>query len=419
MGNIIDLLVPDIGDFAEVPVVEIMVQLGEVLTPDTAVVTLESDKASMEVPAEVAGVVTEILVAEGDLVSEGSLLLRYEEGEGLKGEDSGVVPDKILKQKMVEVQVIKEQVNPLQQSVSVQPEKDTRRTNHGPAGPAVRRLARELGVKLADVSGSGAKGRLQKEDIRAYVKRVMLSGGPQKASYEEPIIDFSDFGPIETSPLSRIQRISGPQLAKNWAAIPHVTSFDEADITEIEAFRRQLNQEQPVKLTLLPFMIKAVQNTLQVLPQLNSSLQAGQLIIKKYYHIGFAVDTPGGLLVPVIRDVDKKGLVQIATEVSELALLAREGKLKAEHMQGGTFTISSLGSVGGTHFTPIINAPEVAILALGRSSIKPQWNGSEFIPRQILPLSLSWDHRALDGVTASRFNVHLCRVLADFRRVVL
>ncbi|WP_136808663.1 2-oxo acid dehydrogenase subunit E2 [Desulfosediminicola flagellatus] len=419
MGNIIDLLVPDIGDFAEVPVVEIMVQLGEVLTPDTAVVTLESDKASMEVPAEVTGVVTEILVAEGDLVSEGSLLLRYEKGEGLRGEDSVVEPDKILKQKIVEVQVIKEQTNPLQQSVSVQPEKEKMSMNHGPAGPAVRRLARELGVKLADVSGSGPKGRLQKEDIRAYVKRVMQSGGPQKASYEEPIIDFSAFGPIETSPLSRIQRISGPQLAKNWAAIPHVTSFDEADITEIEAFRRELNQEQPVKLTLLPFMIKAVQNTLQVLPQLNSSLQGGQLIIKKYYHIGFAVDTPGGLLVPVIRDVDKKGLVQIATEVSELALLAREGKLKAEHMQGGTFTISSLGSVGGTHFTPIINAPEVAILALGRSSIKPQWKGSEFIPRQILPLSLSWDHRALDGVTASRFNVHLCRVLADFRRVVL
>ncbi len=283
----------------------------------------------------------------------------------------------------------------------------------------MRRLARELGVNLKDVTGSGPKGRLQKEDIRAYVKKVMQSGGVQKAVCEEPAIDFSLFGPVESRPLSRIQKISGPQLARNWAAIPHVTSFDEADITGIEAFRKELNQEQSVKLTLLPFMIKAVQTSLQAFPQLNSSLQGGELIVKKYYHIGFAVDTPGGLLVPVIRDVDKKGLVQIATEIGELVVLAREGKLKPEQMQGGTFTISSLGSVGGTYFTPVINAPEVGILALGRSSIQPHWNGSEFIPRRMLPLSLSWDHRALDGVTASQFNVNLCKVLADFRRVVL
>lgn len=421
MGQYIELLVPDIGDFSEVPIVEIMVQPGDLLTPDTPVVTLESDKASMEVPAEIEGVVKEILAAEGDCVSEGSVLLRYEKGEGLRGENPIEKTETKAETKVEKVQEIEEKVVPVKPSVIalVEAEKKSRKNSHGPAGPAVRRLARELGVNLADVSGSGPKGRLQKDDVRAYIKKVMQSGGPQKAEYEEPVIDFSAFGPIKSCPLSRIQKISGPQLARNWAAIPHVTSFDEADITEIEDFRRQLNQEQPVKLTLLPFMIKAVQKTLQAYPQLNSSLQGGELIIKKYYHIGFAVDTPGGLLVPVIRDVDTKGLVQIAIEMGELALLAREGKLKPEQMQGGTFTISSLGSVGGTHFTPVINAPEVGILALGRSSTKPHWNGSEFIPRQILPLSLSWDHRALDGVTASRFNVHLCGILADFRRVVL
>lgn len=414
MGQSTDLLVPDIGDFQDVPIVELLVKVGDALTPDTAVVTIESDKASMEIPAEVEGVIYEILVQEGDTVSEGTILLRY--NGATEGNDAPVAEmvksqPEVRQPKFAATSVVPPAAKA---ELHVKEQKTT-----GPAAPSVRRLARELGVDLSDVTGSGSKGRLRKEDIQAYVKRMMQAGGQQRAAWEEPEIDFSVFGPIEVQPLGRIQKLSGSQLARNWAAIPHVTSFDEAEITTLDEFRRQLNQEQPVKLTLLPFMIKAAQYTLQSFPLLNSSLQGGQLIIKNYYHIGFAVDTPNGLLVPVIRDVDSKGVVQIASEVAELAAVARKGRLKPEQMQGGTFTISSLGSIGGTHFTPIINAPEVAILALGRTSIQPVWDGSQFLPRLILPLSLSWDHRVLDGVTASRFNAQLCRVLADFRRVIL
>jgi pyruvate dehydrogenase E2 component (dihydrolipoamide acetyltransferase) len=416
MEKIYDLLVPDIGDFKNVPIVELLVKEGDRLTGDMAVVTLESDKASMEVPAEVEGTVIEIMVQEGDAVSEGSLLLRYSgeeyDSQSVKNDcKRSVLPD------IAVTAALQPEPGPLAaESLLVQGISSKRIC---PSSPSVRRLARELGVDIADVTGTGSKGRLKKDDIYAYVKAMMKCGSPLKVTEAEAQIDFSVYGSVRKQPLNRIQKISGSQLARNWAAIPHVTSFDEADISDIETFRRQLNQEQEVKLTLLPFLIKAAQHTLQAFPQLNSSLQGEQLIIKEYYHIGFAVDTPGGLLVPVIRDVDRKGVLQIATEVSELAALGRNGKLKADHMQGGTFTISSLGSVGGTYFTPIINAPEVAILALGRSAMQPVWNGSEFIPKLILPLSLSWDHRAIDGVTASRFNTKLCSLLKDFRRVIL
>lgn len=420
MGKIVDMLVPDIGDFSDVPVIELLVAVGDELSPDTAVVTLESDKASMEVPSEVNGVVTEVVVQEGDIVSEGSVLLRYRLNRELTDIEPEMASADSSIPESVEVvkQVVARQVDVMSdEPVVVATGKKT--IPSGPASPAVRRLARELGVILSVVNGSGPKGRIRKDDIRTYVKQAMQEGGRVSSVRKEPYVDFSKFGEIIEKPLSRIQSISGSQLAGNWAAIPHVTSFDEADITDLDSFRRELNCEQTVKLTLLSFLIKAAQFTLQDFPQLNSSLQGETLIIKKYYHIGFAVDTPGGLMVAVIRDVDKKGVMQIAAEVKELALLARDGKLKPEQMQGGTFTISSLGSIGGTHFTPIINAPEVAILALGKTSTQPVWDGSQFLPRLKLPLSLSWDHRALDGVTASRFNVRLCSILEDFRRVIL
>lgn len=420
MGKILDLLVPDIGDFSDVPIIELLVAPGDILTPDTPVVTLESDKASMEVPSEVQGVVAEMVVEEGDTVSEGSVLLKYTVDVGQSvieiAQTAQTAPgDEMAAQNTPAVEDEREDHDASGKS---SPAKEASRAS-GPAGPGVRRLARELGVSLAEVVGSGSKGRIRKEDIHNFVKKALSGEKRPTRVFEEPVIDFSQFGEISEKPLSRIQRLSGSTLAGNWARIPHVTSFDEADITELDSFRRQLNNEQPVKLTLLSFIIKAVQFTLREFPQFNSSLQGEKLIVKSYYHIGFAADTPQGLLVPVIRDVDNKGVVEIASEIQELASLARNGKLKPEQMQGGTFTVSSLGSVGGTHFTPIINSPEVGILALGRTAMQPVWDGSEFVPRLIMPLSLSWDHRALDGVTASRFNARLCSLLNDFRRVIL
>lgn len=426
MEQVIELLVPNIGDFKNVPIIELLVKVGDTLNADTGVVTLESDKANMEVPAEVEGVVTEILVQEGDTVSEGSLLLRYSQVGSAAKKTASPEPPLI---ESIPAGAAKEEntfaIPPV--TPGVQPATSKVQPGLAPvrvgqtvaASPSVRQLARQLGVDLMEVVGSGRKGRLQKQDIEAHVKRTLQNCGGQRVMPEEPQIDFSVFGEVESQPLGRIQKISGAQLARNWAAIPHVTSFDEADITSIDAFRRGLNQSQQIKLTLLPFMIKAAQYTLKSFPHFNSSLQGDQLIIKKYFHIGFAVDTPNGLLVPVIRDVNQKGLLQLASEASLLANLARAGKLKPSQMQGGTFTISSLGSIGGTHFTPIINAPEVAILALGRTSMKPVWDGSQFLPRLTLPLSLSWDHRVVDGVTASRFNREFCRLLEDFRRALL
>jgi len=428
MGKILDLLVPDIGDFSNVPIIELLVAPGDILTPDTPVVTLESDKASMEVPSEVKGVVAEVVVEEGDTVSEGSVLLKYTVEVGQPATEVAQTAQTAQEAEPAVRATPTEEVGregndaPGHSEPAVSDERSSAKESSrasGPAGPGVRRLARELGVSLAEVVGSGSKGRIRKEDIRNFVKKALSGEKRPTKEFEEPVIDFSQFGEISEKPLSRIQRISGSTLAGNWARIPHVTSFDEADITELDSFRRQLNSELPVKLTLLSFIIKAVQFTLREFPQFNSSLQGDKLIVKSYYHIGFAADTPQGLLVPVIRDVDKKGVVEIASEIQELATLARNGKLKPAQMQGGTFTVSSLGSVGGTHFTPIINSPEVGILALGRTSMQPVWDSSEFVPRLIMPLSLSWDHRALDGVTASRFNARLCSLLDDFRRVIL
>ena len=417
MGNILEVVVPDIGDFQQVPVVELLVQPGDRLSPETPVVTLESDKASMEVPAEVSGVVVELLVAEGDRVSAGSLLLRYSSDEGAGEESQSAVTATVAARK----EKVAAQVSPVEVAALATPSVAAPAQRlAGPAAPSVRRLAREFGVDLARVQGSGPKGRLKKEDLHGYVKGQLQKVRTEKAHIPEPPpVDFSRFGPVERVALGRIRKISGAQLARNWATIPHVTSFEEADITELDGFRRQLASEQPVKLTLLPFLMKAVQHCLLRYPTLNSSLQGEELVVKGYFHIGFAVDTPSGLLVPVVRDVDRKGVVELAEEIARLTAKGREGKLTVEEMQGGTFTLSSIGGVGTTHFTPIINSPEVAILGIGRSAMRPVWQEGAFVPRNILPLSLSWDHRAMDGVTAARFASLLCRVLADFRRITL
>lgn len=426
MGNAALLLVPDIGDFQEVPVVELLVGAGDRLHPDTPVITLESDKASMEVPAGVSGVVEEILLAVGDRVSMGSPLLRYRgEVQGEIGRDpegakeispGGTMPAAPEKVPSTAPATLAERA--VDSPVAV--------PGAAPASPSLRRLARELGVRLEQVVGSGARGRLTKEDILAHVKATMerrsqelVPSTVSPPTREEPAVDFSLFGEVESQPLGRIQKISGRQLARNWAAIPHVTCFTEADITELEGFRRALNGEGAGKMTLLPFLIKAAQVALRDFPELNASLQGENLIIKKYYHIGFAVDSPGGLLVPVLRDVDKKGVGRLAAEIAELVALAKSGKLKPEQMQGGSFTISSLGAIGTGHFTPIINAPEVAILGVGKGAMRPVWDGAQFVPRLLLPMSLSWDHRVMDGVTAARFSARLVALLADFRRVAL
>lgn len=425
MEKIPELLVPDIGDFQDVPIIELLVGPGDRLQPDTPVMTLESDKASMEVPAGVCGIVEELLVAVGDRVSMGSPLLRFH-GEDESGR-APVTPKPPPPDRMI--QAVEEQEASTASS-GVGGRGVVTATTHSdigpgvaPASPSVRRLARELGVALDQVVGSGARGRLSKEDVLAYVKatikRPRQEPLPSTPAKEEPLVDFSLFGPIESLTLGRIQKISGRQLAKNWAAIPHVSCFEEADITDLERFRRTLNEKGPGRMTILPFLIKASQCALQAFPQLNASLQGEQLIIKKYYHIGFAVDSPAGLLVPVLRDVEKKGVGQLAAEIAELISLAKSGKLKPEQMQGGTFTISSLGAIGTGHFTPIINAPEVAILGVGKGAIRPVWDGAQFQPRLLLPLSLSWDHRVLDGVIAARFSAHLVELLADFRRVAL
>ena len=420
------LLVPDIGDFQEVPVVELLVGVGDRLHPDTPVITLESDKASMEVPAGVCGVVEEILLAVGDRVSMGSPLLRYRgEVQAEVGRDPGGAKESSPGSTMP---AAPEKVPSSAPATLAERAVDSPVAVPGaaPASPSLRRLARELGVRLEQVVGSGARGRLTKEDILAHVKATMerprqepVPSAVSPPIREEPAVDFSLFGEVESQPLGRIQKISGRQLARNWAAIPHVTCFTEADITELEGFRRTLNGEGGGKMTLLPFLIKAAQVTLRDFPQLNASLQGENLIIKKYYHIGFAVDSPAGLLVPVLRDVEQKGVGRLAAEITELVTLTKSGKLKPEQMQGGTFTISSLGAIGTGHFTPIINAPEVAILGVGKAAMRPVWDGGQFVPRLLLPLSLSWDHRVMDGVTAARFSARLVDMLADFRRVVL
>jgi pyruvate dehydrogenase E2 component (dihydrolipoamide acetyltransferase) len=428
-----DVLVPDIGDFKDVEVIEILVKPGDTVAKEQSLVSLESDKATMEIPSPDAGVVKALKIKVGDKVSQGSVLLVMEANGG-----AGAAPVPV--EKAVEAKPAPKKETPAAPSVvtRVEPvpaEPKDAVTTLPHASPSIRKFARELGVDLGRVQGSGPKGRIQKEDVQAFVKGA-LAGKPVSAPAAGkggalpfnlpawPDVDFAKFGPIESKPLSRIQKLSGPYLHRNWVSIPHVTQCDDADITDLEAFRKSQTVEtekKGFKLTMLAFMIKACVTALRQFPQFNASLdKSGEnLIVKKYYHIGVAVDTPGGLVVPVVRDVDRKGVFDLARELAEISKLAKDGKLKAGDMQGGTFSISSLGGIGGTYFTPIINAPELAILGVSRSAMKPVWNGKEFVPRLILPLSLSYDHRVIDGAVAARFTTELAKILSDIRRTLL
>lgn len=413
--------VPDIGDFGEVPVIEILVSVGDEVTAEDPLVTLESDKATMDVPAPHGGVVREIGVSVGDTVSQGSALMVIEPAGGDAPEpaaaealEAGDPPETI-------------------QTAPPGPGEAVRSGNgSGPsyASPSIRRLARELGVDLHGVGGSGRKGRITAEDVREVAAgsrpAPTPSAAPSGAGLDLlpwPSVDFELFGPVERVPRSRIQRIAAPNLARNWVMIPHVTHNDEADITDLEAWRKRLNEEHArtdgVKFTMVSFLVKACVAALREFPDFNSSLDGDELVRKRYYNIGFAADTPDGLLVPVIKDADAKGLTEIASDLTELSGRAREGRLGPSEMSGATFTISSLGGIGGTGFTPIINAPEVAILGVTRAATKPVWNGAEFAPRLMVPLSLSYDHRVIDGAAAARFCAHLARVLSDLRRALL
>nr|WP_321302857.1 dihydrolipoyllysine-residue acetyltransferase [Alcaligenes faecalis] len=430
--------VPDIGDARDVDVIEIMVQVGDTIEVDQSLITVESDKASMEVPSSHAGVVTAIKVKLGDKVSQGSDILELT----VQGAAAAPAPAKAEAAPAPAAPAASSSVvvgagAPAPERVSptasfAEAEGSLRNLPH--ASPSVRKFARELGVDLGKVHGSGNKGRITADDVRGFVKQVMAGGAaPVTAAGTAaqvggldvlawPKVDFAKFGPVETQALSRIKKISGANLHRNWVMIPHVTNNDVADITSLEALRKELNEEYKksgARVTMLAFVIKAAVAALKKFPEFNASLDGDNLVLKQYYHIGFAADTPNGLVVPVIRDADKKGILDIARETGELAAAARDGKLSAAQMQGGCFTISSLGGIGGTDFTPIINAPEVAILGLSRSSMQPVWNGKEFEPRLMLPLSLSYDHRVIDGAAAARFNAFLATMLADFRRIAL
>ncbi|MES5323558.1 dihydrolipoyllysine-residue acetyltransferase [Alcaligenes phenolicus] len=439
--------VPDIGDARDVDVIEIMVQVGDTIEVDQSLITVESDKASMEVPSSHAGVVTAIKVKLGDKVSQGSDILeltvqgaaaapapaKAEAAPAPKAEPAPAAAAAPAASSSVVVGAgapAPERVSPT--AAFAETEGSLRNLPH--ASPSVRKFARELGVDLTKVHGSGDKGRITADDVRGFVKQVMAGGAaPVIAAGTAaqvggldvlawPKVDFAKFGPVETQALSRIKKISGANLHRNWVMIPHVTNNDVADITSLEALRKELNEEYKksgARVTMLAFVIKAAVAALKKFPEFNASLDGDNLVLKQYYHIGFAADTPNGLVVPVIRDADKKGILDIARETGELAAAARDGKLSAAQMQGGCFTISSLGGIGGTDFTPIINAPEVAILGLSRSSMQPVWNGKEFEPRLMLPLSLSYDHRVIDGAAAARFNAFLATMLADFRRIAL
>ena len=469
-----EVKVPDIGNYTGIPVIEVLVKPGDTVAKDQGLVTLESDKATMEVPSSVAGVVKELKVKLGDEISEGTVVAIIDADAGgepaKKAEEpkKPAAPDKPAKTEPApapsaqprlagEGTSAKATIDTSQPSrlseletAALAPDLDPEAS--GPktppvafgadtimpdkiphASPAVRLFARELGVDLFKVSGSARKGRITKEDVQNFVKRA-LSSGPARAAASGsgggldllpwPQVDFGKFGEIESKPRSKIKKISGANLARNWVMIPHVTQFDDADITDLEALRVSLNKENEkagIKLTMLAFLVKAVVAALKKFPDFNASLDAGgeNLILKKYFHIGFAADTPNGLVVPVIRDADRKGVIEIANETGELAKKARDGKLGPADMSGGCFSISSLGGIGGTAFTPIVNAPEVAILGVSKSAMKPVWNGEKFKPRLILPLSLSYDHRVIDGASAARFTAYLGQVLADMRRVLL
>ncbi|RJG05385.1 dihydrolipoyllysine-residue acetyltransferase [Noviherbaspirillum cavernae] len=440
-ASIVEVKVPDIGDFKEVEVIELMVKPGDTIKVDQSLITVESDKASMEIPSSHAGVVKEVKVKVGDKVAEGTLLLVVETA-GTNGTAAAAKAAAPAAASVASVSASAPPAPPLQAQVesrsaptaSLEPVEPNGTKPH--ASPSVRKFSRELGVDLARIKGTGVKGRIVHDDVQNYVKAVMSGAAAAPAAAAPvsrgggmdllpwPSLDFSKFGATELQPLSRIKKISGPNLHRNWVMIPHVTQFDEADVTELEEFRKESNTamaKSGVKLTMLAFVIKASVAALKKFPAFNASLDAKgeNLILKQYCHIGFAADTPNGLVVPVIKDADKKGIVQIAQEMTDLSAQAREGKLKPADMQGASFTISSLGGIGGTAFTPIINAPEVAILGLSKSDIKPVWDGKQFAPRLMLPLSLSYDHRVIDGAMGARFAVYLAEVLADMRKTLL
>ena len=461
-AGVIEVFVPDIGDFAEVAVIEVMVKPGDTIKVEQSLITVESDKASMEIPSSHAGVVREVKVQLGDKVKMGSLVVVLDGVAGAAVAVAAAPAASLAPAAAAAVAAVAAPAVPAPAVALAAAPAPAAVPAHDPtapktalphASPSIRRLARDLGVPLAEVAGSGPKGRITQSDVQGFVKGVMAgvvttaaqlvaqtakapaaaaAGGGEAfpGLLPWPKVDFAKFGPIERKDLSRIQKISGANLHRNWVLIPHVTNHDDADITELEAFRVATNQENEklgVKVTMLAFMIKAAVAALKKFPQFNASLEStstgDQLVLKSYYHIGFAADTPNGLVVPVIKDADKKGIFQISTEMGELAKKARDGKLGPADMSGGCFSISSLGGIGGRYFTPIINAPEVAIMGVCKSSLEPRWdakvNGGAFVPRLILPLSLSWDHRVIDGAAAARFNVYFASLLADFRRIVL
>jgi pyruvate dehydrogenase E2 component (dihydrolipoamide acetyltransferase) len=450
-GGVVDVVIPDIGDFDEVSVIEVFIKPGDTIKAEQSLITVESDKASMEIPSSHAGVVKDLKVKVGDKVKKGSLIATVQAAAGgAPATAAGSAPTPV-RAEPVEAPA-QPASNPSTSSGRTDGgavrtdvpahEPSVLKTDLPHASPSIRKFARELGVPLEEVKGSGPKGRITQDDVQAFVKTVMAGGQQTKAQAARapaggaagsggagfpgllpwPQVDFTKFGPVERKDLSRIKKISGANLHRNWVMIPHVTNHDDADITELEAFRVQLNKENEksgVKVTMLAFLIKACVAALKKFPEFNASLDGEQLVLKQYVHVGFAADTPNGLMVPVIRDADKKGILQISKEMSELAGKAREGKLAPAEMTGGCFSISSLGGIGGTYFTPIINAPEVAILGVCKSATRPVWDGKAFQPRLILPLSLSWDHRVIDGASAARFNTYLAQILADFRRILL
>jgi pyruvate dehydrogenase E2 component (dihydrolipoamide acetyltransferase) len=442
------VLIPDIGDFKDVPVIEVLAKPGDSIKPEDPLIVLESDKATIEVPSPFAGVVEKVTVKVGDKVSEGTPILTMQtqeadkEGATAQPTVSGSTqppPSPAPAQPHIAAGSEGEAPEPGKPAPTPAPQPHRPPAPSAPideagfakahASPSVRRFARELGVNLGLVAGTGPKQRILKEDVQAYVKAELSKprgAGAELSLLPWPQVDFAKFGPVQIKPLSRIKKISGANLHRNWVMIPHVTQFDEADITELEALRKESNEateKEGVKVTILAFLMRASISALKKFPDFNASLESNSgdmnLVIKNYYHIGFAADTPNGLVVPVIRNVDQKGVIAIGSEMANLASLAREGKLKPADMQGASFTISSLGGIGGTAFTPIINAPEVAILGVSRASIRPVYRDGQFVPRLMLPLSLSYDHRVIDGATAARFTSHLVEVLADMRRVLL
>ena len=454
MADTIEVKVPDIGDFKDVPVIEVLVKPGDRVTPEESLITLESDKATMEVPSPGAGVVKEVRVKVGDKVSEGSPVLVLEAAGEASANRTAAAPAPTREAAPEPAPAPQAAARPAEALSGAKPPAPAREVqDRAPptqalqrgeideaafakvhASPAVRRLARELGVDLSQVKGSGPKERILKEDVQGYVKAELSrprtaapAAGGGGLGFDLPAlqpVDFSKFGPVESKPLSRIKKLSGAFLHRNWLSIPHVTQHDEADVTELEAFRKAQSDElksQGVRFTILGFLMKAAVVALRRHPEFNASLapDGESLVLKKYFHIGVAVDTPNGLVVPVIRDVDKKGLVELARELGDVSARMRDGKIAPTDLQGGCFSISSLGGIGGTMFTPIINAPEVAILGVGKAVIKPVWNGKEFAPRLMLPLSLSYDHRVIDGALGARFISFLSSVLGDIRRLVL